>query len=163
MSKRINKIKDVMIAILIIYSLTACASNSMVEVYDNDSRIASSSNSYNIINVTQSIEEQKYKGSVEKFEGMETVWIYDASEDETVELTYHATVDSGKMKLVLITPDNSLVTIAEITSKTKLDDCQKYAINLKKGKNRIKVVGEKNTKFDMELSIPVGELSELGN
>ncbi len=66
------------------------------------------------------------------------------------------------MKLVLIAPDDSLTTIAEITPETKLEDSLNYTINLQEGKNRIKVVAGKDTRLDIELSIPIGEFEELG-
>lgn len=162
MNRRINKVKNVMIIITLIWGITACASNPMVDIYDDESKIADHSNSYNLINCEQRIEEQNYKCSIEKFEGMDTVWTYDAAEDVSAELSYFVSVYNGKMKLVLIAPDNSLTTIAEITPETKLEDSLNDTINLKKGKNKIKVVAEKDTKLDIELSIPMGEFEELG-
>lgn len=162
MNKKINKVKIMMIVVTLIFGVMACASNPMVDFYDNDSKIASNSNSYNLINCEQRIEEQNYKCSIEKFEGMDTVWTYDAAEDISAELSYFVSVYNGKMKLVLIAPDDSLTTIAEITPETKLEDSLNYTINLKKGKNRIKVVAGKDTKLDIELSIPIGEFAELG-
>ena len=93
---------------------------------------------------------------------MDTVWTYDAAEDVSAELSYSVSVYNGKMKLVLIAPDDSLTTIAEITAETALGAYQKYTVHLKKGKNRIKVVAGKDTKLDIELSIPIGEFEELG-
>ncbi len=162
MNKGINKVKNVMIVVALILGLTACASNPMADIYDNDSEIASNSNSYNLINCEQRIEEQNYNCSIEKFEGIDTVWSYDATEDVSAELSYFVSVYNGKMKLVLIAPDDSLTTIAGITPETKLEDSKNYTINLKKGKNRIKVVAGKDTKLDIELSIPMGEFEELG-
>ncbi len=127
----------------------ACASKPMVDIYDIDSKIADNSNSYNLINCEQRIEEQNYKCSIEKFEGMDTVWTYDAAEDVSAELSFFVSVYDGKMKLVLIAPDDSLTTIAEITPETKLEDPINYTINLKKGKNRIKVVAGIDTKLEL--------------
>lgn len=162
MNKKINIVKNIMIVVTLIFGVMGCASNSMVDIYENDSKIASNSNSYNLINCEQRIEEQNYKCSIEKFEGMDTVWTYDAVEDVSAELSYFASVYNGKIKLVLIAPDDSLTTIAEITPETKLEDSSNYTINLKEGKNRIKIVAGEDTKLDIELSIPIGEFEELG-
>lgn len=157
-----KKIKCFGVIIVLVLGLTACASKEMETVYDNASKIASGSNTYNLINDVQKIEGQNYKGSIEKFEGMDTIWTCDVPEDESVELAYLISVSSGKMKLVLITPDNSLTTIIEITPESRQEDFQTYMLHLKKGENIIKVVSEEDTKIDMELSIPVGVFSELG-
>ena len=151
-----------LIVVTLIFGLTACDSKSIADIYDNDSKIAGNSNSYNLINCEQSIEEQNYKCCIEKFEGMDTVWICDAAEAVSAELSFFASVYDGKMKLVLIAPDGSLTTIAELTPETKLEDFINYTINLKKGKNRIKVVAGKDTKFDIDLFIPIGEFEKLG-
>lgn len=157
-----NKIKCLVVTMVLILGLTACASKPMAAVYDDNSKIASNSNTFSLINDMQEIEGKSYKGNIGKFEGMDTIWTCDATEDENVELAYLISVSAGKMKLVLIAPDNSLTTIAEITPETKLDDFQTYMLPLKKGENRIKVVAGEDTQIDMELSIPVGEFSELG-
>lgn len=95
---------------------------------------------------------------------MDTIWTYDENgcEKKKVEFTYFASVYSGKMKIVLIEPDGSLTTIAEITPETEMEDPQTYAIEIKEGLNRIKIVGGKNTKFDIELSASKGKFNELG-
>lgn len=147
---------------MFVFALSGCNLNPMIVIYDNEAEIASDSNTFNLVNSEQSIENQSYKGSIEKFEGMDTIWTYDAEEDGIVELTYLASVYSGKVKLVLIAPDDSVTTIIEITSATEMADVQTYMLNIKEGNNRIKVVGGENTKLDIELSIPVGELHELG-
>lgn len=141
---------------------TACSFNPMLAVYDDDSKIASKSNTYNAINCNGNIDGTTYEVTAERFEGMDTVWDYDAKEDENVELTYSVSLYSGKMKLVLIAPDDSLTTIAEITSKTDTDNVSTYTLDLKKGINRIKVVSGKDTRLDMELSVPVGAFHGLG-
>jgi hypothetical protein len=134
----------------------------MLAVYNDDSKIASDSNSYNLINDEQSIENQNYEGSIEKFEGMDTIWTYDAMEDINLDIEYQVSVHTGKMKLVLIAPDDTLTTIVEVTPKNTMKNIENTTLELKKGKNRIKVVGGKNTKLDLDISIPEGEFSNLG-
>ena len=165
MNKKIHIAKNMMIVAALVFGVmvcASCASTSMADMYDNDSKIADNSNSYNLINCEQHIDGQNYQCRIEKLEGMDTVWTYDAAEDVSAELSYSVSVYNGKMKLVLIAPDDSLTTIAEITAETASGASQKYTVHLKKGKNRIKVVAAKDTKLDIELSIPIGEFEELG-
>lgn len=150
------------IMILLVLGLSGCRTNPMLAVYNDDSKIASDSNSYNLINDEQSIENQNYEGSIEKFEGMDTIWTYDAMEDITLDMAYQVSVHTGKMKLVLIAPDDTLTTIVEVTPKTTMKNIENTTLELKKGKNRIKVVGGKNTKLDIDISIPEGEFNNLG-
>lgn len=150
------------IMILLVLGLCGCRTNPMLAVYNDDSKIASDSNSYNLINDEQSIENQNYEGSIEKFEGMDTIWTYDAMEDINLDIEYQVSVHTGKMKLVLIAPDDTLTTIVEVTPKNTMKNIENTTLELKKGKNRIKVVGGKNTKLDLDISIPEGEFSNLG-
>lgn len=156
-----NKVRSLIVMVWLVWGLTACASNAMLDVYDDNLKIASDSNTYSLVNYEQIIEGHNCRATIEKFGGMDTVWTYHAAKDEMAELTYLISVYSGKMKLVLIAPDNSLTTIAEITPESKQEDFQTYMLNLKEGENRIKIVGE-DTKLDIELSIPIGEFLELG-
>lgn len=136
--------------------------NPMLAAYDNDELIASTSNSYNLIGFTQVIDGQSYVGSVEKIEGMDTVWTYDADNDTSVSIEYLLSVESGKAKLVLISPDGTLSTIVEVTSEAGMDEAVSESLSVVKGKNRIKLVAGENTKADLELSISEGTLHNLG-
>ena len=61
--------------------ITGCASNPMVAVYDNDAKIASNTNTYNLINYEQKLEDGHFSANVEKMEGMDTIWVFDVKED----------------------------------------------------------------------------------
>ena len=140
----------------------ACNSNSFSGLYKDDVRLASESNTYSLVNDQQIIEGPTCTVSAERFEGMDTLWSYEAKEAETIELTYQLTVSSGKLKLILITSDNSITTITEVTQETKTSGYQTLRITLPAGENRMKLVGDSDTKFNMELSVPIGEFLELG-
>ena len=53
----------------------------MVAVYDNDAKIASNTNTYNLINYEQTLEDGHFSANVEKMEGMDTIWVFDVKED----------------------------------------------------------------------------------
>ncbi len=151
------------LTILVLLSCFAsCNSNSFSELYDDEARLASKSNTYSLANDQQSTDGTTCTVSAEEFEGMDTLWSYEAKETETIELTCQLTVYSGKLKLILIAPDNSITTITEVTSETKTSGLQTFCITLPAGENRMKVVGDSDTRFELELSVPVGEFLELG-
>ena len=155
------RIKRLLCAEFITVCLIAgCASNPMVAVYDNDIKIASSTNTYNLINYDQTTENGHFTANVEKMEGMDTLWVFDAEEDAFLDITYTLNVYSGKVKLVLINPMGDVSIIAECD--TEMADPFQSTLNIESGNNRIKIVAGENTKFDIDISIPEGEFKELG-
>ena len=93
-------------------------------------------------------------------EGMDTIWVFDAEEDKSLDITYTINVSSGKMKLVLINPKGDVSIIAECD--TEMSEPIQSTLNVESGNNRIKIVAGENTKFDIEISIQEGEFKELG-
>ena len=93
-------------------------------------------------------------------EGMDTIWVFDAEEDKSLDITYTINVFSGKMKLVLINPKGDVSIIAECD--TEMSEPIQSTLNIESGNNRIKIVAGANTKFDIDISIQEGEFKELG-
>ena len=140
---------------LVVCLMTGCA-NPMAAIYDNDIKMASNINSYNRNNYKQTTEDGHFTASVEKMEGMDTIWVFDAEEDKVLDITYTINVSAGKMKLVLINPKGDVSIIAECD--TEMSEPIHSTLNVESGNNRIKIVAGENTKFDIEFSIQEGEL-----
>ena len=155
------KIKKMLAAGMIAVCLMTGCANPMVAIYDNDIKIASNTNSYNLNNYEQTAEDGHFTASVEKMEGMDTIWVFDAEEDKSLDITYTINVFSGKMKLVLINPKGDVSIIAECD--TEMSEPVQSTLNVESGNNRIKIVAGENTKFDIEISIQEGEFKELGH
>lgn len=151
--------KAAVLALILLISCLGGCSNMMTGVYDDASMLVKDSNTYNKVNWKSSIEDRKYTVSAVKFEGMDTIWTYDAPEDASIEITYLVKVHDGKMKLVLIAPDDTLTTIAEITTESSMEEAESVTLELEKGENRIKLVGGKDTKLDMEIFISEGKFN----
>ena len=154
------KIKKMLAAGMIAVCLMTGCANPMVAIYDNDIKIASNTNSYNLNNYEQTAEDGHFTASVEKMEGMDTIWGFDSEEDKSLDITYTMNVSSGKMKLVLINPKGDVSIIAECD--TEMSEPIQSTLNVEGGNNRIKIVAGENTKFDIEISIQEGEFKELG-
>lgn len=152
--------KRIGMALLILCFLTGCSYNPMLAIYDNDTKIASDSNSYSLTNCEQVQRDRHFTASVGKMEGMDTVWTFDAEEDTTVDITYKINVSSGKMKLVLINPEKEVTVIVECDSE--MEEFVQETLDIKKGHNRIKIVAGENTGFDIDFTISNGGLKELG-
>ena len=145
------------VALITLCLVTGCASNAMTAIYNNDKKIA---NTYNLNSVEQTIYDGHFTANVDKMEGMDTIWFLDAKEDKELEMTYTLNVISGKAKLVLINPKGEVSVIEECDSEMTAPI--KSNLNIENGENRIKIVADKNTKFDIDVSISEGEFKELG-
>lgn len=83
------KPKIILYAVLIaVYLMAGCVLHSMTAIYENDQMIASSTNSYSLINIEQLSEERHFTASVEKMEGMDTIWDFNAEENMPLDVTY---------------------------------------------------------------------------
>ncbi|MGL5675989.1 MAG: hypothetical protein ACRDDX_06230 [Cellulosilyticaceae bacterium] len=150
------------ILLLVAMLVTGCSNNYMTSIYNSDDKISSSTNSYNLDGVTQTIEGEKFIGEVEKLEGMDTIWSYEATEDMELEITYLLNAIKGRVKLVLISPDGSLTNVIERSDNATFTDYATSTIQLKKGTNRLKMVGDKECSIKFEITIPCGEFKQLG-
>lgn len=164
-------------------------------IYNNLDLIAGNSDgSANKTNYRISTQDGITTVSCKKMTGMDTIWKYQANEDMTLQMHYNLNVTSGRAKLVLITPDNAIITLAEQDSTTEQNNSvyqnstsepgsstfhenaaeqdnsafqdntgqesgiaaeSTAELNLKKGKNRIRIVCEKGTAFSLSFSISV--------
>ena len=146
--------------LLVVFLLSGC-SNAMADIYDNESKITSDTNSFNLNGIKQEINGNSYNATVEKMEGMDTVWTLDTEEETTVDISYDITLYNGKVKVVLIYPDGELTTLAECISNQD-DSSNTTSLALTQGEYRIKIVAGEDTKFDISLSITDGSFHELG-
>lgn len=146
--------------LLVVFLLSGC-SNAMADIYDNESKITSDTNSFNLDGIEQEIEGNSYNATIEKMEGMDTVWTLDTEEETTVDISYDITLYNGKVKVVLIYPDGELTTLAECKSNQD-NSSNSTSLTLPQGEYRIKIIAGENTKFDISLSITDGSFHELG-
>lgn len=72
-------------------------------------------------------------GSAEKLEGMDTIWEFDADEAEEVNISYSLTVTSGKAKLVYVSPDGIVSTLAECIAGEESEKSASDSIEVKAG------------------------------
>lgn len=156
------KRKYVGILVLVAMLATGCSNNYITSIYNSDDKISSSTNSYNLDGVAQSIEGEKFVGQVEKFEGMDTIWTYEATEDMELEIKYLLNAMKGSVKLVLISPDGSLTNVIERSDNATFTDYATSIMKIKKGTNTLKMVGSKDCSINFEITAPCGEFKQLG-
>lgn len=153
--------RKMIVGTLLVAFLLAGCSNAMADVYDNESKISSNTNSFNLNGIEQEIAGNSYTATIEKMEGMDTVWTLDTEEEITVDIAYDITLYSGIVKVVLISPDGELTTLAECISDQD-NSSNNTSLSLPQGEYRIKIIAGENTKFDISLSITDGSFHELG-
>lgn len=157
-----NKKKNRFILLLLSMLLTGCSGKSATTIYSDNDKISSSSNSFNLDIENQAIDGEQISGSINKMEGMDTIWTYESDEDKELDITYLLNVGTGKFKLVLISPDNSITNIIERTNESEINDYATNKIQIKQGFNRIKIVAGKKSSGEFDIKIPYGEFKELG-
>lgn len=149
------------VLLTVCFLLSGCLLNSASKVYDDDKRIAENYNTYNLVKSVQNIDGDTLSGSADRLEGMGTIWRYKAKEDEEVTLNYKIKVDSGKAKLVYIAPDDKITTLIECTSDSEKQ--MEITFSVPEGKNRIKLIGGKDTKIEYEISVDKGSIESFGS
>ena len=147
------------VVLLVSVLLIGCGRQVQHNVYDDDKQIEGEGNSFSLSNYNQNKNGDRLYINVGFMDGMDTIWEYDADSESAVDVGYDISLTSGKVKLVLITPDGDLCTIAETTKADSFSGSQH--INMDKGTYRIKLVTD-NAKFELNLSASAGEFNELG-
>lgn len=156
-----NRTKYLISFIILLIFLVGCK-NPMTSIYDNNKEISRISNTFNIQSDDQTLNDTVLKGTLKKMEGMDTVWTYNSDDDLDINVTYMFKVTNGKVKLVLIYPDDSIETIVETTKYSDVVDNKTSTLHLKKGTNRMKIVAAENTCFEFDINVPKGKLKKLG-
>ena len=116
-----------MLALLAAFSVSVCGGSRIADLYDNEKEISSDSNSFNLDGIQQNIEGEKWTASVERLEGMDTVWSCKAQETTEAEFSYEITLYS------------------DAAGEQNAGE----SISLEKGESRIKLVAGEDTRFDI--------------
>ncbi len=104
-------------------------------IYNDDSKIIQSGDTYSYTNQVYNRSENSIKMSF-KLSGMETLWEVETTQDTFIDIEYDAHIKDGNLKLVMIHEDNTIETILDQSGN------ELVSIPIKKGLNRIKIVGK---------------------
>lgn len=103
-------------------------------VYHDNEKIASIVDSYTYRNRQGKSINKKTKLSF-KLTGMETLWAIKSDSYSTIEIEYLSNINSGDLKLVLISPEDEVFKIFEGSGNNRIK------LPVKEWTNRIKIVG----------------------
>lgn len=130
------------------------------QVYDNEQLLVKELNTANKKNYKQNKQNGMTTITCEKMTGMDTIWKYNSLEDMTMQINYSLQVTSGQAKIILIQPDDTIITLVEQESapmgNQQTDTStieQTCKLDLKKGRNKMKIVCEKGTAFSFSFQI----------
>ncbi len=154
--------KGAVVLVFLSVLLFGCSRKDVSLIYNDNDKISSNYNTFNIDVKEQKIYGEKFVGIINKIEGMDTIWTYESEEDSKLDITYLLNVGKGKVKFVLISPDNSTTNIIERTSESEINNYASSTMQIKKGLNRIKIVAEKKSSGEFDIKIPYGKFMELG-
>lgn len=126
-------------------------------LYNSDKKLAADFNTYNLAHANENVDDHKITGKFETFEGMIKLWELEAEEDAEITMEYTLHVTKGNVKLVLISPDGTVSTLVEKTGESPDDGADSLKVPVKAGENRIKIVGDKNSGVEFELSMDEGK------
>lgn len=146
--------------IMIISLLIGCGNNTIDKVYNDNIKIASVSDTFGLDESKETIESGMYKGRL-KLSGSGTIWTYESNSDIDLKVPYILSVKSGKAKIVLISSDNTVVSLVENTDKATMKGTTSLTVPIKKGNNRIKVVGYEKADINIELHIEKGTFKKV--
>ncbi|AEB76386.1 hypothetical protein [Clostridium botulinum] len=150
----------VVISSMIITLLIVCNCDVTNNVYNN--KIANQYDSFRIDEIHENIEPGIYSCRL-KLSGSLTIWEYKSDKNLNLEISYILSVKCGKAKIVLISSDNKVITIVQNTDRLIQENKMNVNIPIKKGINRIKVVGYHKADIDMELQIKEGKFKNLNS
>lgn len=149
-------VKVFLMVTLTMTMLVGCTVNGTDKIYDDESKIVKEGDSFGLVDSKETIEDKKYIGDI-GLTGTGTIWKYKVEEDSELEIKYDFSVESEKGKLVFVSGNKELTTIAELKENSEAIKNQTTKIQLKKGENRIKIVGNKNARIKCNLEIEEGK------
>lgn len=138
---------------MICVMLTGCNNDFAERQYDSNAKIAESEDRYAKSGSVTNRYDDRVDLTVEKFDGRQTVWSKEYSENQDVEIEFSLTIISGKVKLVHIDDDGNVSTIVECTSDSIVDQTTEYTVSMKEGSNRLKIVGYDCQDIDFHMEI----------
>lgn len=158
-----KRIKDILLLVTTVIFTSGCVLNTGTRIYDNDKMIVKDYDSYNLVQSKHYVENNRMFGSADTMEGTRTIWMLDASEATDVEISYKLKISSGKAKLVLISPDNTVTNLIECEPESDFEEETSSIFPVEVGENRMKLVAGKDTKIEFEVFADKGEIKNFNN
>ncbi|MBQ8800585.1 MAG: hypothetical protein IJZ55_13605 [Lachnospiraceae bacterium] len=135
-----KKVKYFLLVVLCL-CLMGCNNEFAKTEYNDSEKIAASGDRYakemSVFNHVNG----EYSLTVSKFNGRQTLWTKSFKEEQEVSIDLSFVLSKGQAKVVHIDGDDTVTTVMECTPDTCTEETVTVSVTMKKGKNRIKIVG----------------------
>ena len=136
---------------LIVVLLTGCSNAFAKKDYYDTDKIAQTEDRYAKESSVFNQIDNGYSLKVKKFDGRQTLWTKTLENNKDIDIKIKLSLSEGAAKLVYVDEEGYVTTIIECTSDNCVDEKVLKTVSLKKGLNRIKIVGYECKNIDLEL------------
>ncbi len=151
-----KKIK-MLFVVTLCFCLTGCGNGFAKREYDSDKKIAKTEDRYAKEGSVFNPIEGGYSLTVSKFNGRQTLWSERLEGEQEIDIDFSFSISEGKAKIVHIDADGNVTTVLECTPDTSTEGYVTKEVSLKKGKNRLKIVGYDCVDVELEMLFEVSE------
>lgn len=144
----LNKIR-IVLALLFVFSLIGCSNTYAKEEYDSLEKLASQGDRYSKEESVFNPIDGGYSFTVSKFDGRQTLFTWNLSEDMELSMEILCSLTEGTGKLVHVDADGNVTTLVECNEETSAAVIK--TISLKQGRNDIKFVGYDCKNVDLKM------------
>ena len=136
--KKISKLILLPLLFIFVGAFLGCSKISSYQksIYDDNSKIAKAGDSYSFKNRVGNTMNNKATINFTTFYGMQTLWNIQSEGNGRITIQYYSNTKKGKFKVVYIDPNNEIENILQQSGEGTIK------IDTKKGKSRIKLVGD---------------------
>lgn len=130
--------------------VTACSNEFAAEDYENNEKISQNDHYSKVMSVFNTMD-GGYSLTADKFNGYETLWTKSLKEDTDLEIRLDLSLTRGQAKVVHIDSGDNVTKLVECTPDTSTDGYVSKTVSLKKGRNRLKIVGYDCDELDLKM------------
>lgn len=147
----VKKIPILLLAVLCML-MTGCSNEYAKTEYDSDKKIAAEGDRYSKNKSLFNTSDGEYSLTVAQYDGRETLWTDWTDKDQDVGIKLSLSLSKGRAKVVYVDDEGNITTIIECSPEDCTDGYITKNLSLKKGKNRIKIVGYDCRNIDLKFS-----------
>lgn len=146
--KKFTSVFFLLMCILLFVSCESSSDKEQKAIYNNNDKIINSKDSYNAFETKDNSNEDHIKFTYGTFYGLKTIKTISTNNDNEIDLKLTCKLASGNFKVVLVDGEKNMQTLFEG------NDNESKRVKLKKGENKIRIVGNdaKNVDIDLEIS-----------
>lgn len=158
------KLKAIFLSVILLFTCTCIVGCKQINIfqyhtsmYDDKEKLTSDKSSYSYLNKDGVVDEKQAEIEF-SFSGHDILWKIVADEDTKMSFSYNMKISEGNFKIILVSEKEEILTILENIDEDEIEGT--YSLEIPKGENMIKIVGNKaigtlemNLSYEDEISI----------